>query len=59
MWPRGRRWRSGGEATTTTCWGGEASGEGAGGGEEVTDASEVAAADGSDGEANAAARAEP
>ena len=59
MWRRGRRWQPGDEAAMTTCWGGEASGEGAGGGEEVADAGEVAAADDSDGEADAAARAEP
>ena len=59
MWRRDRRWRPGGEAATTTCWCGEASGEGAGGGEEVADAGEVAAAAGSDGEADVTARAPP
>ena len=59
MWRRGRQWRSGSEAAKTTCWGGEASGEGVGGGEEVADAGEVAVVDGSDGEADMAAKAEP
>ena len=59
MWRRERRWRPGHEAATTSCWCGEASGEGAGGGEEVVNADKVAAAGGSDGEADAAARAEP
>ena len=56
MWRRDRRWRPGGEAATTTCWCGEASGEGAGGGEEVADTGEVSD---SNGEADVAARAEP
>ena len=59
MWRRERWRRPGDEAATTTCWCGEASGEGAGGGEEVADVEEVAAAEGSDGEADTTARAEP
>ena len=52
-------WRPSGETATTTYWDGEVSGEGVGDGEDVADDGEVAAADGSDGEADVTARAEP